>query len=755
MSDGLNTLKAFDPGSIRLEQVIKSGLAMVTALLLTLAVLLAAGPALAAAAAMFSLLVAFISFVSVNEVKTEERKRTLLLASLCYIVGPFAAGSLRPYLLAAAILLLALMFLSFYLRRYGVRTAELGMSLLFAYYFSLLFGATLDTAWGFAAGAVVAIASVYCWQFVIRPYSPERYLRQAAAAFNSAVMDAVDACAQQLTAPTALTAPTSTSDEPLAAAPAAAALKRVHAARQAVEVQLIGLSAAPGWTDPALRPLRMHLFDTEQSLQAMAASVAVCAQWRSQMPPALLNLAAQMPAGLKAALLEPHVAERTEALALTGGQLVEQARAAVNDALRPALAGLAGLAGASIRTAHSMQAIRALLAQAGAASSAAAGRVPQRQAAPPPAPPAPASTAPASTAPAQQGALHPTTILGIQAVVACGLTMLIGAWLDLNHAYWAFWTAFIVVAGPAGESLQKLIYRVIGVILGSLFGTLLAVLAAGNLFLLALLGLLAMMLALYMRVINYAWMAFWVTTFVGVLYNVEGEPLRTVLVFRPLDTVIGACVAALVVLFVLPIHVRDKFRAALVGLLKTTDAYLETIAHSLGKPDAQAAVSAAAMQTAGAYEAAAKMFQAMLLESSPFLHAQGSAAHTSMVRQLYSEVENFARFTRDGAEEMQVEEVARIQTMTETIHANIGALEQIAGGQFAAMQRLQWDKTRWAGPAAEGTMEGAAADAAIQDTASPSGLPVGLRAEIALGRINQTLLQLGDTLGSTSGENRR
>jgi uncharacterized membrane protein YccC len=462
----------------------------------------------------------------------------------------------------------------------------------------------------------------------------------------------------------------------------------------------------------------------------MRDCAAICAQRRSQTPAVLQELAEQMPAALKAALSEPDVAERGEVLTLTARQLVEQTRAAIDDGVGQL--AFVGLAGAAVKTAQALQAIRELMAQSQLAPAGAAAI------------PAPGPRAAPTAPPPQRNTLHPTAVLGIQAVVACGLAMAIAAWLNLDHPYWAFWTAFIVVAGPAGESLQKLIYRIVGVTLGSMFGSLLAVLMPDNLLLMAVLPILAMMLALYTRVISYVWLAFWTTTFVSLLYSVEGEPLRTVLVVRPLDTLIGAAIAALVVLLVMPIRVQDKFRALLVGLLKTTDAYLQAIAGGLGKPDAQAAVSAAAVQTADAYEAAAKTLRAMMLESSPFLHVQNTAAHTSVIRQLYNEVEEFARFTQDMAPEMRTEEIAHLQAMAGTIHGNIDALEQIASGQPAAIQSLQplqWNKLQWA--------EAASPVAGDPLAANP---PLGRRAEIALGRINQTLLQVGDSLGAAKSE---
>ena len=51
--------------------------------------------------------------------------------------------------------------------------------------------------------------------------------------------------------------------------------------------------------------------------------------------------------------------------------------------------------------------------------------------------------------------LHPTTVLGLQAVVATGLAMLVARLLNVDHSNWVFWTAFVVIAGSTGESLAQ------------------------------------------------------------------------------------------------------------------------------------------------------------------------------------------------------------------------------------------------------------------------------------------------------------
>ena len=66
--------------------------------------------------------------------------------------------------------------------------------------------------------------------------------------------------------------------------------------------------------------------------------------------------------------------------------------------------------------------------------------------------------------------LHPTTILGLQAVLAAGLAMLAATLLRMDTPAMVFWTAFVVIAGSTGESLRRITMRVAGVIGGTAIG---------------------------------------------------------------------------------------------------------------------------------------------------------------------------------------------------------------------------------------------------------------------------------------------
>ncbi len=177
--------------------------------------------------------------------------------------------------------------------------------------------------------------------------------------------------------------------------------------------------------------------------------------------------------------------------------------------------------------------------------------------------------------------LHPTTILGLQAVLAAGLAMLAATLLRMDTPTMVFWTAFVVIAGSTGESLRRITMRVAGVIGGTAIGVALAVLLPDNLILTALCVTACIFFAVYILTISYAWMVFWLNIATLLIITSIGGGALHLLVARPVSTLLGAATAALVVMFILPIRVQERFKAALAEFIKAVDEYIEGYVASL------------------------------------------------------------------------------------------------------------------------------------------------------------------------------
>ena len=117
-------------------------------------------------------------------------------------------------------------------------------------------------------------------------------------------------------------------------------------------------------------------------------------------------------------------------------------------------------------------------------------------------------------------------------------------------------------AHNAGEQIRKALFRVVGTVIGIGVGSLL-VSAVGHHTLWSIaLVLVSLFLGLYLFRVSYAFFAVAITVTVSQLYQQLGEFTNSLLLVRLEETALGAAVAILVVMLVLPLHTRQVLRVA-------------------------------------------------------------------------------------------------------------------------------------------------------------------------------------------------
>ena len=167
---------------------------------------------------------------------------------------------------------------------------------------------------------------------------------------------------------------------------------------------------------------------------------------------------------------------------------------------------------------------------------------------------------------------HLATMLGFQASLAAFLAMLVVYFTSLEQSSVIFLTAFLVIAGSTGESLRRMSLRVVGTVAGVVAGVILSFiltnLNAGSTTLIILIAVF-MFLTAFFATTSYTWMIIWISIVVTLLVIELGGVPADVLIYRPLNTFIGASLAALVVVFVLPIRTRELFNNALSKFLNS------------------------------------------------------------------------------------------------------------------------------------------------------------------------------------------
>ncbi|HLI23336.1 MAG TPA: FUSC family protein, partial [Acidimicrobiales bacterium] len=176
--------------------------------------------------------------------------------------------------------------------------------------------------------------------------------------------------------------------------------------------------------------------------------------------------------------------------------------------------------------------------------------------------------------------LAPATRAGIQTAVAVGASAVAGDALSPSRFYWAVLAAFISFLGVSHslEQVRKAFHRVIGTLAGVILGSLLAG-AAGHRTAASLAVILVFLfLGTYLFNVNYTFMAIAITVVVSQLYVTLGEFSDPLLLLRLEETAIGAVIAMLTGILVVPVRTRQVAGAAVAAQVRATAALVGVVA---------------------------------------------------------------------------------------------------------------------------------------------------------------------------------
>jgi hypothetical protein len=205
--------------------------------------------------------------------------------------------------------------------------------------------------------------------------------------------------------------------------------------------------------------------------------------------------------------------------------------------------------------------------------------------------------------------LAPYARISIQMGIAVGGAIIAGDALSGRRFYWAVIAAFITFMGAntAGEQVRKSVFRVLGTVVGVLAGAVLAHLVGNVVWLQVVVILVSLFLGLYLFRVNYAFMVIGITVMVSQLYVELDEFSNNLLVLRLAETSVGAGVAILTVLLVLPLHVgrvaRVAARQQVEALADLADRCLDRLADPASTAGSDLELRAAARRVDVAYQA--------------------------------------------------------------------------------------------------------------------------------------------------------
>lgn len=221
-------------------------------------------------------------------------------------------------------------------------------------------------------------------------------------------------------------------------------------------------------------------------------------------------------------------------------------------------------------------------------------------------PPVRKAAAPAAVPAPAEGSLHPSasTRMAIQMAVALAASFLVGYFFFSERWAWIVLTAFIVNSGNRGrlDVAYKSVLRVAGAAAGTVAALTLAIHVGSHDVTTAALILAAVFLGLWLRPLNYAWWALFITIALALLQGFSGATPQAILWPRLEEIVIGAVIGVAAAWLVYPVKstavLRRRIADALAALSEALDPATEE-----RKPDAFVAALDQVEQVAPAFRA--------------------------------------------------------------------------------------------------------------------------------------------------------
>lgn len=501
-------------------------------------------------------------------------ERTVLgqAITLCVIpvatVGALALGlGLGPHRLPALVVMVVVLTAGAYARRVGPRGSSAGILLFTGYFYGFFLSNTFPlSAIGWLAAEVFLAATVAAIvRFTLFRPTPARDLRRAMRSYEARARRVMDLGLEYF-------------DEP-----DDRRRRRLH--RWLLRLDAAGLIVEGQLDEPRALPsgsavhLHQWLFDAELALTNAARYVEALAA--APLPPQLRNSVRQALAGLAGGDAD---AVRRAAGRLR--QLVGQ----------PPYDG-AGRPSRVVLLFRYAAAVELLAGTLEGWSGAARERSPDGADAGSPFHPAVALTASqlpgsaevsreAATGPGTRVRLAPYLRTTVQMTVAVSLAIAAGAALDPLRFYWAVLAVVLVLMGTntVAEQVQKATLRVVGTLAGVVAGTAL-VDAVGTHSVWSVAAVVASMwLGLYLFRVNYAFTAMAVTISLSQAYLSLGEFSGSLLLLRLAETAVGAAVAMVTVLVVVPLRTGRVVDVAAADLVDALAAAAEAGAARLRAP---------------------------------------------------------------------------------------------------------------------------------------------------------------------------
>ena len=510
-----------DPGRLRLRSAATTTLSLVLGMVALLAFTRVAHQPLTVA--MLGTVVAMQSSAAVKDRQQHARVVTTLLLFLPSVGAVTLAALLSPLGKVADVGFIAVLFGAVWVRRYGPRGNAMGMVAFISYFFALFLRASLDQVPVLAVAIAVGLGATLFVRTLIFPDRPRVEVRRLVRALRGASTSVLDVATS-------------------AAEPDPAALRR--------KLDRLGETALmiDDWLDRHDAAQTLSITSEDLALRVFDAQIAV-----EQLASLLWTPdSGSRPRGLREAIgalrvcLQHHVTEdelracrKRAAAAADRADLSRPLGIATVIAYRAVQAHLAihHITTNALETVHSAESVSE------------------------------------TTADDERAGLHPSTKAAIQVAVATSAATILGELISPDRWYWAVLTAFLVFTGVStrGEILTRAGHRIVGTIAGVVAGVLLASLVGNDPPLQIVLLVLCVFCAFYLVTVAYAWLTFFVTVLLAMLYGLLGNFSVAVLELRIAETAAGGLVGIASAYVIFSTGTRSTF-------IEKVGAYLDRMA---------------------------------------------------------------------------------------------------------------------------------------------------------------------------------
>ncbi len=529
-----------DPGRLRLRSAAATTSALVLAMIALFGFIRIADQPITVA--MLGTIVAMQSSAAVKDRQQHSRVVTTLLLFFPAVGAVSLAAVLSQFGRLADVGFIAVLFGAVWVRRFGPRGNALGMVAFISYFFALFLRASPGQIPMLAVAIVVGLGASLLVRTLICPDRPAVEVRRLACALRTASTAVLDVV-------------TNRGEDDLAIL--RRRLDRLGETALMIDDWLDRHDAAQSLSITS-EDLAMRVFEAQIALEQLASLL-----WS-------LEPAKTWPSGLDAAIASVRVCLQHNPSEDDLRAARKRAAAAADRADLSIPEGIATVVAYRVVQAH--LAIHHITTKALGTAE-------------------PADPEPETPPEEVQSGLNPSTKAAIQVAVATSAAAILGDLISPDRWYWAVLTAFLVFTGVStrGEILSRAGQRIVGTIAGVVAGVLLAAVVGQNSPLQIVLLVICVFCAFYLVTVAYAWLTFFITVLLAMLYGLLGDFSVHVLELRIAETAAGGLVGIASAYFIFSTGTRatlvEKINDYLDRMTELIDAGIDSVVEPGGETD--------------------------------------------------------------------------------------------------------------------------------------------------------------------------